>query len=135
MLWLDFRSKRSSSQAVFRQGVVPQPLPEGDYKGSVASYSGDWIGKTFDAKRAMGKNLFRSPNGAEQRYPFRTLVGPGLADPIPVMKIDYDIDGNPAWLRGILDEIVQVAPGHYLGRIHLRLGPMHVSVGYLELRK
>jgi hypothetical protein len=135
LLWLDFRSEQSPSQALFRQGAIPRPLPDGDYKGSVAAYSGDWIGKTFDARRAMGKNLFRSANGVEQRYPFKTLVGPGLADPVQVLKIDYDIQDNPAWLRGILDEIVQVGPGHYLGRIHLRLGSMHLSVGYFELKK
>jgi hypothetical protein len=133
--WLDFRSTRSPSQSLFRRGTIPQPPPDGDYKGSVNAYHGGWIGKTFDAKRGAGTNLFSTPGGVEQRYPFKTLVGPGLADPIPVMKIDYDITGNPPWLRGILDEIVQVGPGHYLGRIHLRLGPMHLSVGYFELRK
>ena len=135
LLWLDFRSKRSPSQALFRQGTIPQPPPDGDYKGSVAGYHGGWIGKTFDAQRAAGRNLFTVPAGVEQRYPFKTVVGTGLADPISVMKIDYDIAGNPQWLRSILDEIVQVGPNHYLGRIHVRLGPMHLSVGYFELRK
>lgn len=135
LLWLDFRSKRSPSQVRFRQGTIPQPLPNGDYKGSVNAHHGDWIGKTFDARQAAGKNLFRSANGVEQRYPFKTLVGTGLADPVSVLKIDYDIADNPPWLRGILDEIVQIGPGHYLGRIHLRLGSMHLSVGYFELRK
>ena len=135
LVWLDYRSKRSPSQALFRQGTVPQPPPDGDYNGVVNAYHGGWIGKTFDARRAMGRNLFTTPAGVRQIYPFKTLVGQGLADPIPVMKIDYDIEGNPFWLRSILDEIVQVGPNHYLGRIHLRLGPMHASVGYFELRK
>jgi hypothetical protein len=135
LVWLDFRSRRSPSQVLFRQGTVPQPPPDGDYKGSVNAYHGGWVGKTFDAKQSAGRNLFSTPSGVERRYPFRTLVGPGLADPIPVFKIDYAIAGNPAWLRSILDEIVQVGPNHYLGRIHLRMGPMHFSVGYFELRK
>ena len=77
----------------------------------------------------------KSPQGVELRYPFRTEVGPGLADPVQVMKIDYDIPENPLWLRSILDEIVQVGPNHYLGKVHLRFGPMHATVGYFELRK
>jgi hypothetical protein len=135
LLWLDYRTAQGPSQERFRQGSIPQPLPDGDYKGSVAFYSGGWIGKTFDAKTSMGKNLFRSPKGVEQRYPFRTLVGPGLADPIQVLKIDYDVDDNPPWIRGIVDEIVQVGPEHYLGRIHLHLGSIYLSVGYFELKK
>jgi hypothetical protein len=41
LLWLDFRSERSPSQALFRQGTIPQPLPDGDYKNNVRAYSGD----------------------------------------------------------------------------------------------
>jgi hypothetical protein len=135
LIWRDFKSKRSPNQALFRHGSIPQTLPDGDYKGHVAGYSGDWIGKTFDATHGTGKNRFRSANGVELRYPFKTVVGPGLADPVAVIKIDYDIAGNPQWLRRILDEIVQVGPSRYLGKIHLRLGPMHVTVGYFELEK
>ena len=135
LIWRDVKSKRSPNQALFRHGSIPKPLPEGDYKGSVEGYSGDWIGKTFDAKNATGKNLLKSSQGVEQRYPFKTAVGRGLTDPINVVKIDYDIAGNPLWLRRVLDEIVEVGPHHYLGKIHLRLGPIHVTVGYFELRK
>ena len=135
LIWRDVKSRRSPNHALFRRGSIPLQLPEGDYKGSVTGYGGDWIGKTFDPQHAAGKNLFRSPGGVEQRYPFKTAVGRGLADPITVVKIDYDIVGNPLWLRSILDEIVEVGPNHYLGKIHLRLGPMHVTVGYFELKK
>src|SRR5207237_7191398 len=129
LIWRDFTSNRSPNQALFRQGSIPQALPDGDYKGHVAGYSGSWIGKTFDAKHGTGKNLFRSASGVELLYPFKTVVGSGLADPVAVIKIDYDIAGNPQWLRRILDEIVQVDPNHYLGKIYL-VGPMHVTVGY-----
>jgi hypothetical protein len=42
---------------------------------------------------------------------------------------------NPWWLRRVLDEIVQVGPDHFLGKVHLRWGPTHLTVGYFELRK
>ena len=135
LIWRDFWSRRSPNQARFSQGTIPLPTPEGDYKGSVNGYSGSWIGKTFDAKSATGRNRMQSAQRVELRYPFRTWVGPGVADPIQVVKIDYDIPENPLWLRGVLDEIVQVEPNHFLGKVHLRWGPMHVTVGYFELRK
>ena len=135
LVWRDFWSRRSPNQARFRQGTIPQPMPDGDFKGSVEGYSGSWIGKTFDAKTSTGRNRMQSPQGVELRYPFRTWVGTGIADPVQVVKIDYDIPENPYYLRRILDEIVQVEPGHFLGKVHLRWGPAHLTVGYFELRK
>ena len=135
LVWRDFKSKRSPNQALFTRGTIPQQMPDGDYKGSVNGYSGSWIGKTFDARHATGKNRMKSPQGVELRYPFKTEVGRGVADPIQVVKIDYDIPENPLWLRRILDEIVQVGPDHFLGKVHLRWGPVHLTVGYFELRK
>ena len=135
MLWRDFISRRSPSQALFRAGTIPRQMPDGDFKGSVSGYSGSWIGKTFDASHATGRNRFSAGQGVELAYPFKTAVGPGVADPIQVVKIDYDIPENPFWLRRILDEIVQVGPDHYLGKVHLRWGPVHLTGGYFELRK
>jgi len=135
LIWRDFWSRRSPNQARFTQGSIPQPMPDGDYKGTVSGYSGSWIGKTFHLMTATGMNRMQSGQGVELRYPFRTWIGQGMADPIQVVKIDYDIPENPAYLRAILDEIVQVEPNHFLGKVHLRLGPAHLTVGYFELRK
>jgi hypothetical protein len=136
LVWRDFWSRRSPNQALFTRGTVPSPMPEGDYQGSVNGYSGSWIGKTFDAKHAAGKNRFKTPaGGVELQYPFKTEVGLGVADAVKVVKIDYDIPENPVWLRRILDEIVQVGPNHFLGKVHLRWGPVHLTVGYFELTK
>jgi len=135
LMWRDFKSNRSPNHTLFRQGAVPKPLPDGPHKGTVVGYDGDWIGKTFDAKTATGKNLLKAGSGIEERYPFVTAVGRGIADPNTVVKIDYNIAGNPLWLRAILDEIVEVGPNHYLGKIHVRVGPVHFAVGYFELRK
>ena len=135
LIWRDYWSRRSPNQLLFTRGAIPQQMPDGDYQGSVNGYSGSWIGKTFDAKHATGKNRMQTPQGVELRYPFKTEVGLGVADPIKVVKIDYDIPENPVWLRRILDEIVQVGPNHFLGKVHLRWGPVHCTVGYFELRK
>jgi hypothetical protein len=38
-----------------------------------------------------------------------------------VLKIDYDRPSNPGWtIRPILDELVQVADGYYLGNVHFK---------------
>ena len=81
LVWRDFWSRRSPNQARFTQGAIPQPMPDGDYKGRVSGYSGSWIGKTFDVMTATGRNRMQSAQGVELRYPFRTWVGPGW--PIP----------------------------------------------------
>ena len=40
-----------------------------------------------------------------------------------MLKIDYDSDENPTFLiRDILDELVQVVPDVYLGKVLLRYG-------------
>lgn len=98
-----------------------------------------WRGKMFDAAR--GDNIFTRDSlalahiywplyhgyvddGPEtyRAFAFRTYVAPGRADPDrQVLKIDYDLEGNPRWsIRRVLDELVQVADGFYLGKAHLK---------------
>ncbi|MBI1880926.1 MAG: hypothetical protein HYR94_22330 [Chloroflexi bacterium] len=100
-----------------------------------------WQGKTFNAAGACGDNIFTRDSLAlahlywplyrgyiadspqtYHAFSFRTYVAPGLADPDrPVLKIDYNLPGNPRLsLRRILDELVQVEDGFYLGKAHLR---------------
>lgn len=100
-----------------------------------------WQGKTFDRVQQRGDNVFRSDSlklariywplyrGYEEDGPntyrafaFRTWVGPGLADPDrEVLKIDYDLLANPGFsVRRVLDELIQVADGFYLGKAHLK---------------
>jgi hypothetical protein len=51
------------------------------------------------------------------------------------MKIDYDSEENPRLLiRDILDELVQVVPGAYLGKILLRRAETWRLLGYFALQ-
>src|SRR3712207_1020574 len=117
-----------------------------------------WRGKRFDAKTTSGDNLmlpsarvpaklvwpsYRFQDIGEGRYAafrFRSYVGAGTLDrDRQVFKIDYDSGENPAFLiRDILDELVQVVPGVYLGKVLLRYGkPSRQSrrlVAYFALR-
>jgi hypothetical protein len=115
-----------------------------------------WIGKRFHPADQTGDNLlvrsarvparvlwpsYRLDDAGDGRYAafrFRTYTSPGKLDPdIETLKIDYDSDDNPGFLiRNILDELVEVAPGDYLGKVLLRRRPgadWHL-VGYFSLR-
>jgi len=127
----------SDNQKRFLAGVVPNPAPDGFFKGSTTEYKGSWQGKEFDATHSWGSNVFKENGELKKRFPFKTYVGKGLADRnLDVLKIDYNIRENPLWLRLILDEIVEVKPGKYLGKLHLRLFLfLPFSLGYFTLEK
>ncbi len=117
-----------------------------------------WLGKRFDAETATGDNVmlpsarlpaklfwpsyrFRSLGGGRYAaFRFRTYAGAGAVDgERRVLKIDYDWDENPSLLiRDILDELVQVVPGVFLGKALLRRGELARTswrlVGYFALR-
>ena len=62
------------------------------------------------------------PDGPDtyRAFAFRTYVGPGKLDrDWQVLKIDYDLPENPRWtICRVLDEVVQVGDGRYLGKAH-----------------
>lgn len=112
-----------------------------------------WLGKSFDPERQTGVNvlkpnarapmnlLWRSYSPELERadrieaFPFRTRVGPGEIDPdVQVLKIDYDFEPNPDFLiRKILDELVQIDDGLYLGKILFRTKRAWHPIGYFSL--
>jgi hypothetical protein len=108
--------------------------------GSIASAWLPWKGKRFDAAGSCGDNIFTRDSlapahiffpgysgyaddgpGTYRAFQFRTSIGAGLFDPDrQVLKLDYDLEGNPGLsVRRVLDELVQVADGYYLGKAHL----------------
>jgi len=114
-----------------------------------------WLGKSFDTGSKRGINRFLATAGTRlllrllfpthtpaemgmegiEAFPFRTSVGLGELDPeASVLKIDYDFAANPALIRRILDELVEVAPGLYLGKVLLRFGARYRQVGFFSLR-
>lgn len=97
-----------------------------------------WLGKTFDGRAGDGRNLFTAggrrairltmptygglrdePGGRCSAFRFLTSVGASALDTgVDVLRIDYrDVDENPAWpVRKVLDELVAVDEGRYLGQ-------------------
>ena len=137
-LWLrTFQMKKEPNQHEFEKGKMPNPKLDGKYQGSMG-FNTSWVGKKFDAQNSTGINVFRNKKGVERdAYPFKTYAGRGLFDDnVFVLKIDYNVKGNPFWIKWIVDEIVEVNRGEYLGKMHLKLIPgFPFSVLYFELKK
>jgi hypothetical protein len=132
------RVEADPRQKAFAAAARPDPGISGLYRGSLQGREVTWKGKKFKADDRTGINLFLTKEGkTEERYPFRTRLGRGVKDKmLEVLKIDYDLAGNPWWLRRVLDEVVEVAPGELLGKVHLRwvLG-MTFTMGYFKLER
>ncbi|MEX2055128.1 MAG: hypothetical protein WD972_03005, partial [Candidatus Andersenbacteria bacterium] len=85
---------------------------------------------------ASGINVFDDAGQRNERYPFKTYTAPGIRDEaLQVLKIDYNIQGNPWWLKFILDEVVEVAPNTLLGKVHVHVGSLAFTLSYFTLEK
>lgn len=164
-VWLAFWSlvsffvNRSAYQREFVEGAAPRTAPDGFYRGQAHIFfdkQTPWLGKSFDAGSHLGFNIF-TPHGAAllkilspfykrfavnregntDAFYFQTRIAPGLKDKeVSVFKLDYDAPENPFPIRIILDEIVEIAPEQFLGKIHLKVFPRFYStIGYFGLRK
>lgn len=156
---VSFFVNRGHYHKKFVEGRAPQTPPNGFYKGTahiLFDKPVPWLGKSFDSPNQLGFNIF-TPLGAKilkistplykrfgtnkdgntDAYYFKTRTDAGLKDPqLKVIKLDYDARGNPVLIRVILDEIVEVAPEQYLGKIHLKVFPKFYStIGYFSLEK
>ena len=129
--------EHSANQKLFISGTIPNPLPNGLYKGTVPGHTFSWLGKKFNAADSSGINLFKDGSATTEKYPFKTSLGLGLRDhSLNVLQIDYNIPANPFWLHPILDEIVEIYPGHYLGKLQARFIPgFPFTLSYFELTK
>ena len=133
-----WQMEHSPRQALFEKGIIPNPLPDGMYQGSVPGHTFSWLGKKFNAADSTGINVFSDAMGGQTtKYPFKTSVGKGVHDAnLDVLKIDYNIPDNPLWLRLVLDEVVQTGPDQYLGKLQFRIIPGYpFTLSYFELKK
>ena len=113
-----------------------------------------WQGKRFDNQSATGDNRLTKSTGlvgkllwplysmkdhidGKLAFDFKTYVEPGKDDPdINVMVIDYaDIESNPKLIiRSVRDELVELVPSVYLGKILFRTDSGYNKIGYFALR-
>jgi hypothetical protein len=113
-----------------------------------------WKGKVLDPEAKEGRNIFASPSRVPLRmmwpgyrdqqpfdggrfttFRFTTWTGEGKLDPeVEVFKIDYDLPDSPGFLiRDILDELVQVDDGLYLGQALLRWRGRYRRAAWFQL--
>jgi hypothetical protein len=81
----------------------------------------------------------REDEGGKAAFDFNTRVERGMVEPaVDVLVIDYEpVSSNPRLLiRQIRDELVEIVPDTYLGRILFKLGEGRYSnIGYFALRQ
>lgn len=133
LFYRSWRVENSSYQKTFLTGTFPFPSPSGFYKGSIQALTTKWEGKIFDASSSSGINV------VEERkiLPFKTYKSKGLTDKnLDVLILDYNLPQNPFWVRAVVDELVQNAPGRYTGKVYLKLIPgFPFSVVFFKLEK
>jgi hypothetical protein len=116
-----------------------------------------WQGKTFDAVAATGTNrmtlssqlplraifplygMREAPDDGKLAFDFVTRAEAGAIEPaVDVLVIDYEpVATNPdVIIRQIRDELVELVPDTYLGRILFKLpGGKLSNIGYFALKQ
>ena len=132
-IYYNWQARRKPEYNQFTKGIIPDKAPDGSYSGKTEVARSSWLGKKFDGANSTGINNFEEG----ERYPFHTYVGPSLTNSKQqVFKIDYNQAGNPIWLKFIVDEVVQIEPGHFLGKIQINIIPgLAFTIGYFTLQQ
>ncbi len=110
-----------------------------------------WQGKFFYGGHGMGDNILPSylipllrfmyrdvhtkgsEDGFFHAFPFKTSILNGLQDNIPVLQLNYDLVQNPPLVRSVVDEIVSVGEGNYLGKAYIKQKDAYRLVAYFRL--
>lgn len=82
-----------------------------------------WRGKSFSSHgddRGQGAN--RLLNDRWKTAHFVTTIARSRAGDFDALVLDYDLPGNPFFIRRIKDEVRRVAPGLFLGQAWLEAG-------------
>ncbi len=144
------------------EGILVVPLIQGAVDRFATTLTGawmPWLGKSFDSAANRGYNrlapsarwpakllwpLYGTGDDGDARhaFDFETAIEPGKADPeVQVLKIDYGpVDSNPRLvIRQIRDELVELVPDTYLGKILWRAGDgadeTFTNIGYFALKQ
>lgn len=137
--WLrTYKMEHGDLQGQFEKGVANIAALDGDYTGVAHGLKEtSWQGKTLTRANHMGINRFVKNGVPSSNYPFQFFIAKGLRDTaLDVIVLDYNQIGNPWWLKYIVDEMVEVAPQEYLGKVHVKIAPSIIfTLGYFTLSK
>lgn len=123
--------------ALYRSARCPRAISEldGDARGAMlawrlpqtgpiawllrvfgASPAFPWEGKSFQGEQENGTGINRVNFFGKRRwFPFKTRFAPSFLDGKPAFQLDYSGPANPPFIRSIVDEVREIAPGLYLG--------------------
>src|SRR6478736_2783100 len=119
-------------EGLFARGGAPDPPPRGRLRGSLLHLTLGPAGGLLTP--AAYQASWPEDSRSYRALAFSTIVGPGALDPgIEVLRIDYDLPGNVPPFRRILDELVEVEPGVYLGQALLRHRGGHRRLAWFTL--
>lgn len=137
-LVLFHKMRNKKNEHLYEKGKFPGFL-NGLYAGSVGGTGTEisWKGKYFEKDTLGGINIFNDKGREKRDYPFKVYSGKGVYNPeVETLKIDYNIKKNSFFVRLILDELVEVEKGKYLGKVFLRIIPGRpFFLGYFHLQK
>jgi hypothetical protein len=83
-----------------------------------------WIGKIFESvskDESKGINRFKVGPFRFLRYRCETKINTPLVGPRDVYYLNYDIPGNPWYIRRIRDDIKKVGDGLFLGSANFKV--------------
>lgn len=83
-----------------------------------------WEGKSFKSQSSeLGEGINRvNLLGKRRWFRFGTRFDASFLDGQPTFVLDYARPGNPPFIRQIVDEVREVAPGLYMGPAALKIG-------------
>jgi len=115
-------------EKLYREGKRPATISDlnSDAKGAMlawllrvfgASSIFPWEGKSFKSQsNDVGEGINRVNLLRKMRwFPFKTRFDASFLDGKPGFILDYSGPGNPPFIRSIVDEVREVAPGLYMG--------------------
>ena len=95
-----------------------------------------WKGKIFetlDGGQGKGINRFRVGPFRTTRFHCETEISPPLVGEDNIYRLNYDLRGNPWFIRLIRDDIKKLRDGLFLGTANRRTKGGHKSVIYFAL--
>ena len=101
-----------------------------------ASKSFPWEGKSFKShsdEEGEGINRIKFL-GKRRWFPFKTRFGNSFLDGKRTSILDYSGPANPPFIRSIVDEIREAAPGLYFGPAALKVGGKPKKVLFFALQ-
>jgi len=134
--FLTVMNQFGSTHTKFLTGTLPDEFPNGYYSGTTKMPVPNWLGKNFYRESRQGINIWEKDEKRVEKYKFHMLQSLGINDHNKhVIRIDYNHEENPFYIKPFMDEIVEVEPGLYLGKAHFRIHPnVGFTIGYFELR-